>query len=161
MVVIAGIGWNANHWSTYGFPGRSDISSALGALVVGLLGNIWGKFFQNTAFIVSCVPILFQLPSGLGNVGVWRDIVMKACTSLADFDFQGGLLNFATTSNDSTAVFASGWSVAQQLISVVIGLVVGLLLSCALCYPFGGRSLCMILVQANQLAFPQANVVVA
>ena len=78
MVVIAGIGWNANHWSQYGFPGRSDISSALGALVVGLLGNIWGKFFQSTAFIVACVPILFQLPSGLGNVGTVLEICFRS-----------------------------------------------------------------------------------
>lgn len=32
--------WTANHFSTYGFPGRSDISSALGAFTVGVLSNL-------------------------------------------------------------------------------------------------------------------------
>lgn len=59
-----------------------------------------------------------QLPSGLGN---------------------GGLLNWATTDADDQVVFSSGWSVAQQLIQVVIGLVVGLLVACAVIYPFGKR----------------------
>lgn len=119
-MLIAGAGWNANHWrwalfrlcdhncdldyvakgsfhSVYGFPGRSDISSAIGAFVVAFIGTLWGKYFQSTAFIVSVtgacchrararllmwqtlIPsfcrclrsgIMFQLPSGLGNGGL-------------------------------------------------------------------------------------------
>jgi uncharacterized membrane protein YjjB (DUF3815 family) len=84
--------------------GRADISSALGALGVGLVGNIWGRLFQGTSFIVTAVPILFQLPSGLSN---------------------GGLLNFATTIASSSSTWNSAFTVAQQLITVAIGLVVG------------------------------------
>lgn len=65
----------------------------------------------------SCLSTV-QLPSGLGN---------------------GGLLNWATTNADDQVVFSSGWSVASQLIQVVIGLVVGLLFACAVIYPFGKR----------------------
>lgn len=117
-VLIAGAGWNANHWSVYGFPGRSDISSAIGAFVVAFIGTLWGKYFQSTAFIVSVTGIMFQLPSGLGN---------------------GGLLAYATTNADTVAVFQSGWSVAQQLISTVIGMVVGIGAAIAILYPFGKR----------------------
>ena len=59
-----------------------------------------------------------QLPSGLGN---------------------GGLLNFATTESNSTQIISSGFNVAQQLITVVIGLSAGLLIATALSYPFGKR----------------------
>jgi hypothetical protein len=83
---------------------RADISSALGALGVGLAGNIWGRMFQGTSFIVTAVPILFQLPSGLSN---------------------GGLLNFATTGVNGGNTWDSAFTVAQQLITVAIGLVVG------------------------------------
>lgn len=55
-----------------------------------------------------------QLPSGLGN---------------------GGLLNFAATTDNSQASFESGFAVAQQLITVAIGLVVGLFCSTAVMYP--------------------------
>ncbi|GAA95938.1 uncharacterized protein L969DRAFT_160713 [Mixia osmundae IAM 14324] len=117
MVVFASIGWTTNHFASIGFPNRSDISSALGALAVGLLGNVYGKLFQGTAFIVTIVPVLFQLPSGLSN---------------------GGLLIFASTT-DSTTSFSSGFAVGEQLVQVSIGLTFGLFVALVLVYPFGKR----------------------
>jgi len=114
QVMFASIGWTTNHFASKGFPGRADISSALGSFVVGLLGNLWGKAFQGTSFIVTVVPVLFQLPSGLGN---------------------GGLLNFAAA-NDSTNTLSNGFGVAQQLVVVAIGLVFGLFLAAVIVYPF-------------------------
>ena len=61
MILISGAGWSVNRWSALGFPGRSDITAALGAVTVGLLGNFYGKLFQSTSFIVTLVPILFQV----------------------------------------------------------------------------------------------------
>ncbi|KAH8923061.1 DUF1212-domain-containing protein [Atractiella rhizophila] len=117
-VAIAGVGWTTNHFAAKGFPGRSDITSACGAFAVGLLGNLWGKLQQGTSFIVTVVPVLFQLPSGLSN---------------------GGLLNFAVTTDNSTASFDSGFVVAEQLITVSIGLTVGLFISTVLVYPLGKK----------------------
>jgi len=115
-VFIAGCGWCANHFAAKAFPTQSSVSSTLGALAVGFLGNLWGKYFQGTAFIVALVPIMFQLPSGLGN---------------------GGLLNFAANSENSSAAFSGTFSIAEQLITVALGLVVGLFGSTILISPIG------------------------
>ncbi|KAI9626930.1 hypothetical protein KEM48_010113 [Puccinia striiformis f. sp. tritici PST-130] len=110
-------GFAANHFASLAFPNRSDISSALGSFIVGFLANIYGRLFQGTSFIVALVPILFQLPSGLGN---------------------GGLLYFANTS-DSSHSFTSGFQVGQQLLEVSLGLVIGLFVATVLVYPFGNK----------------------
>ncbi|KAG0147269.1 hypothetical protein CROQUDRAFT_43132, partial [Cronartium quercuum f. sp. fusiforme G11] len=117
MVLLASGGWAANHFASIAFPNRSDISSAIGSFVVGFAANVYGRMFQGTAFIVALVPILFQLPSGLGN---------------------GGLLYFANT-QDSTRSFTNGSQVGQQLIEVSLGLVIGLFAATVLVYPFGNR----------------------
>ncbi|QRW10061.1 pheromone-regulated membrane protein [Ceratobasidium sp. AG-Ba] len=118
-VLISCAGWTTNHFATKAFPNRSDITSALGSLAVGLAGNLYGRFFSGTAFVVMITGILFQLPSGLSN---------------------GGLLSFASTNNDAGATYsyATGFRVAEQLVSVAIGLTVGLFCSAVLVHPFGG-----------------------
>ncbi|KNZ44806.1 uncharacterized protein VP01_87g9 [Puccinia sorghi] len=117
MVILASGGYTANHFASRAFTNRPDISSAMGSFVVGFLANIYGRLFQGTSFIVALVPILFQLPSGLGN---------------------GGLLYFANTS-DSSHSFTSGFQVGQQLLEVSLGLVIGLFLATVLVYPFGNK----------------------
>ena len=51
-VFIACGGWAANHFSGYAFKNRPDIQSAIGALVVGLVANLYGKFFYGNAYVV-------------------------------------------------------------------------------------------------------------
>ncbi|KAG8689911.1 hypothetical protein FRC11_014924 [Ceratobasidium sp. 423] len=118
-VLISCAGWVTNHFSSIAFPNRSDITSALGSLAVGLAGNIYGRFFNGTAFVVMITGILFQLPSGLAN---------------------GGLLSFASSNNSigATYSYATGFQVAEQLVSVAVGLTVGLFCSAVLVHPFGG-----------------------
>lgn len=129
MVLIACGGWVVNFFSAKAFQGRSDIVSALGAFTVGLLGNTYGRFLSNGAsFPVMVTGILMQLPSGLAN---------------------GGIFNFAaqgqTKTEDGTDVttnsqeqWSSGFSVAAQLVSVAIGLTVGLFVAAVVTHPLGG-----------------------
>ncbi|QRW22812.1 pheromone-regulated membrane protein [Rhizoctonia solani] len=117
--LISCAGWVTNRFSSIAFPGRSDITSALGSLAVGLAGNLYGRVFNGTAFVVMLTGILFQLPSGLAN---------------------GGLLSFASTNNSVGANYSygTGFQVAEQLVSVAVGLTVGLFCSAVLVHPFGG-----------------------
>ncbi|KIR68544.1 hypothetical protein I314_00965 [Cryptococcus bacillisporus CA1873] len=121
MVIIACAGWTCNHFSSLAFPGRSDLTSAIGSFVVGTLGNIYGRFSHGSSFPVTVPGILIQLPSGLSN---------------------GGIFNFAAeSSSGSSTAYSDGFSVAEQLVSVAIGLTahsVGLFVSAAVCHPFGG-----------------------
>ncbi|KAL1412922.1 pheromone-regulated protein prm10 [Vanrija albida] len=122
MIGISVAGWVTNHFAALpqAFKGRSDIVSALGSFVVGLLGNLYGRFFSNGAsFPVMVTGILFQLPSGLS---------------------QGGIFSFVAdaSKNNSVEQYSTGFGVAQQLISVAIGLTVGLFVAAVVTHPFGG-----------------------
>ncbi|TXT13524.1 hypothetical protein VHUM_00891 [Vanrija humicola] len=106
MILISVAGWVTNHFASLpqAFQGRSDIVSALGSFVVGLLGNLYGRFFSRGAgFPVMVTGILFQLPSGLS---------------------QGGIFSFVAdaSKNNSAEQYSTGFGVAQQLVSVAIGL---------------------------------------
>ncbi|KNE89845.1 hypothetical protein PSTG_16705 [Puccinia striiformis f. sp. tritici PST-78] len=117
MVLLASGGFGANRIAALAFPDRSDISAAFGSFIVGFLASIYGRLFQGTSFIIALVPILYQVPSGLGH---------------------GGLLYFANTS-DSPHSFTSGFQVGQQLLEVCLGLVIGLFVATVLVYPMGNR----------------------
>ncbi|EJC99465.1 uncharacterized protein FOMMEDRAFT_31180 [Fomitiporia mediterranea MF3/22] len=119
-VLISCLGWTCNHFSALKFPNRSDVSSAIGAFVVGFVANIYGRFFSGNAFVIMITGILFQLPSGLGN---------------------GGLITFASQNNSSgtTTSYLSGFKTALQLISVCVGLTVGLGISLVVVFPIQSR----------------------
>ncbi|WWD18433.1 hypothetical protein CI109_102885 [Kwoniella shandongensis] len=118
MVLISCAGWTSNHFSSLAFPGRSDMTSAIGSFVVGTLGSLYGRLSNGSSFPVTVTGIMFQLPSGLSN---------------------GGIFNFAAESSDgSSTAYSDGFSVAEQLVSVAIGLTVGLFVSAAVMHPFGG-----------------------
>ncbi|KAH7910076.1 DUF1212-domain-containing protein [Hygrophoropsis aurantiaca] len=119
LVVISCIGWVTNHFTSIKFPNQSDISAAVGAFAVGFVSNMYGRFFNGNAFVVMITGILFQLPSGLGN---------------------GGLLNFVSDqTSGSASSYSSGFQTALQLISVSIGLTVGLGISLVVVHPVQSR----------------------
>ncbi|KAI0259453.1 hypothetical protein BC834DRAFT_833522 [Gloeopeniophorella convolvens] len=119
LVAISCVGWVTNHFVGTKFPNQSDISAAVGAFAVGVIANVYGRIFRGNAFIVMITGILFQLPSGLG---------------------QGGLLHFVSEQTSGSAnSYASGFQVALQLISVSVGLTVGLGISLVLVFPILSR----------------------
>ncbi|KAJ7715205.1 DUF1212-domain-containing protein [Mycena metata] len=119
IITIASIGWVTNHFVGIKFPNQSDISAAVGAFAVGVVANVYARFFSGNAFVIMITGILFQVPSGLGN---------------------GGLLTYASKQVEgASTAYLSGFQTALQLISVAIGLTVGLGLSLALVHPIQSR----------------------
>ncbi|KAG1880933.1 hypothetical protein F4604DRAFT_1578491 [Suillus subluteus] len=119
LVAISCIGWVTNHFVGIKFSNQSDISAAVGAFAVGLVSNLYGRFFEGNAFAVMITGILFQLPSGLGN---------------------GGLFNFVVDqTSGSSSSYSSGFNTALQLISTSVGLTVGLGISLVLVHPVQSR----------------------
>ncbi|KAF9222193.1 DUF1212-domain-containing protein [Gyrodon lividus] len=119
LIAISCIGWVTNHFVSTKFPNQSDISAAVGAFAVGFVSNMYGRFFNGNAFVVMITGILFQVPSGLGN---------------------GGLLNFVSDQTaGSSSSYLSGFQTALQLISVAIGLTVGLGISLVVVHPIQSR----------------------
>lgn len=129
MILVACAGWVVNFFSAKAFKGRADIVSALGAFTVGLLGNLYGRFLSNGAsFPVMVTGILMQLPSGLANGGIFNFAAQGQTKTQEGADVQ----------TDSQQQWSSGFSVAQQLVSVAIGLTVGLFVAAVVTHPLGG-----------------------
>ncbi|KAI0643470.1 DUF1212-domain-containing protein [Trametes meyenii] len=121
LVAISCIGWVTNHFTGVRFRNQSDISAAAGALAVGFVSNLYGRFCNGNAFVIMITGILFQLPSGLAN---------------------GGLFSFVhqqESGSSSNEAYLSGFQTALQLISVSIGLTVGLGISLVLVHPIPSR----------------------
>ncbi|KAF7980996.1 hypothetical protein HWV62_35818 [Athelia sp. TMB] len=118
-IAISCVGWVTNHFVGTKFINQNDISAAVGAFAVGFISNLYGRFFGGNAFVVMITGVLFQVPSGLSN---------------------GGLLQFASqqTAGSSNA-YLSGFDTALQLISVAIGLTVGLSISLVVVHPIQSR----------------------
>ncbi|TBU25246.1 hypothetical protein BD311DRAFT_780441 [Dichomitus squalens] len=121
LVVISCIGWVTNHFTGTRFRNRNDISAAVGALAVGLVSNLYGRFFYGSAFVVMITGILFQLPSGLANGGLFTFVQQQ------------------TNGSSTNESYLSGFQTALQLISVSIGLTVGLGISLVLVHPIPSR----------------------
>ncbi|KAK0494937.1 DUF1212-domain-containing protein [Armillaria luteobubalina] len=118
-VAIASVGWVTNHFTATKFVNQSDISAAVGAFAVGFVANLYGRFFSGNAFVIMIAGILFQVPSGFGN---------------------GGLLTFVSEqASGSSTSYISGFQTALQLISVAIGLTVGLGLALFVVHPIQSR----------------------
>ncbi|BEI86696.1 hypothetical protein CcaverHIS002_0700420 [Cutaneotrichosporon cavernicola] len=127
MMVVASAGWSANRFTMPVFENRADITSAIGSFCVGIIGNVYGRFNHGSSFPVMVTGILMQLPSGLS---------------------QGGLFSFAAagqaisesngTTGTTTAQYSQGFQVAEQLVSVSIGLTVGLFVAAVVTHPLGG-----------------------
>jgi len=121
LVIVSCIGWVCNHFTGTKFPNQNDIPAAVGGAAVGFVANMYGRFFNGNAFVVMITGILFQLPSGLAN---------------------GGLFTFVTAETDgssSSESYLSGFYTALQLVSVSIGLTVGLGVSLILVHPVKSR----------------------
>ncbi|KAH8102446.1 DUF1212-domain-containing protein [Cristinia sonorae] len=69
MVVISCIAYAANKVADHYIFNRSDVVSAIGAFVVGLLGNIYSRKMGGTAFTSMVTGVLFLVPSGLSQIG--------------------------------------------------------------------------------------------
>ncbi|KAF8231502.1 DUF1212-domain-containing protein [Tricholoma matsutake] len=111
LVAISCIGWVINHFTGTKFVGQSDIIAAVGAFSIGIISNLYAQFFSGNAYAIMITGILFQVPSGLGS---------------------GGLLNYATQQS-------AGSKTALSLVSVAIGLTVGLGVSLIITYPIQSR----------------------
>lgn len=62
MVFISIVSYAANKVADHFIFNRSDVVSAIGAFVVGLLGNIYSRKMRGTAFTVMVTGVLFLVP---------------------------------------------------------------------------------------------------
>ncbi|ORX40267.1 hypothetical protein BD324DRAFT_641162 [Kockovaella imperatae] len=116
MVVISCIGYLTNTLANHYIFDRSDVVSAIGAFVIGILGNIYSRVFGGTAFTSMVPGVLFLVPSGISAAG--------------------GLAMTNTAGSDS---YSQGLTIGFRMVQVAIGITVGLFGSGLLIYSFGRK----------------------
>ncbi|KAG8747427.1 hypothetical protein FRC10_001098 [Ceratobasidium sp. 414] len=117
MVFISCAAYAANKAANRYIFDRSDVVSAIGAFVVGVLGNLYSRVFRGTAFVVMVNGIGFLIPSGIAAAG-------------------GLAQNYRGSDSDQ---YSSGLSLGFRMVQVAIGITVGLFGSGLIVYSFGSR----------------------
>jgi uncharacterized membrane protein YjjB (DUF3815 family) len=69
MLLIAFAGYTANFFSARKFPSSAQISNTLGALAVGVLGNLYSRMRHGVAAAALLPAIFVLVPSGLAASG--------------------------------------------------------------------------------------------
>ncbi|KAL8805540.1 MAG: hypothetical protein Q9182_001909 [Xanthomendoza sp. 2 TL-2023] len=139
MVIIAFTGYVVNHFSAARFASNAQIANTLGALAVGVMGNLYSRLRHGVAAAALLPAIFVQVPSGLAASGS----LVSGVTSANQINnrMDGG--GITTVSNGTQAAEATVnsmvFNVGYSMIQVAIGITVGLFLSALVVYPFGKR----------------------
>ncbi|KAL8670310.1 MAG: hypothetical protein Q9168_005141 [Polycauliona sp. 1 TL-2023] len=141
MLVIAYVGYIVNHFSALRFASNAQIANTLGALAVGVLGNLYSRLRHGVAAAALLPAIFVQVPSGLAAGGSLVSGVTSA--NQITRNGAGGDGGVTTISNATQAasvtVNSMVFNVGYSMIQVAIGITVGLFLSALVVYPLGKR----------------------
>ena len=117
MIIIACVGFACNMLANHFIFSRSDVVSTIGSFVIGILGNVYSRVFRGTAFTAMAVAVLFLVPSGMSAAG-------------------GLAMTYKGSDGD---LYSNGLSIGFRMVSVAIGITVGLFGSGLVVYSFGRK----------------------
>ncbi|KAI4085937.1 MAG: hypothetical protein LQ344_007998 [Seirophora lacunosa] len=139
MLVIAFAGYVVNYFSAKRFASNAQIANTLGALAVGVMGNLYSRVHHGVAAVALLPAIFVQVPSGLAASGS----LVSGVTSADQITNGTGVEGITTVSNGTqgaqVAVNSMVFNVGYSMIQVAIGITVGLFLSALVVYPLGKR----------------------
>ncbi|KAL8698946.1 MAG: hypothetical protein Q9201_006292 [Fulgogasparrea decipioides] len=140
MLITAFTGYIVNCFSAKRFASNAQIANTLGALAVGVMGNLYSRVRHGVAAAALLPAIFVQVPSGLAASGSLVSGVTSADQITNPADGGNGI---TTVSNGTQAADAtinnSVLNVGYSMIQVAIGITVGLFLSALVVYPLGKR----------------------
>ena len=140
MLVIAFTGFVVNHFSALRFASNAQIANTLGALAVGVMGNLYSRLRHGVAAAALLPAIFVQVPSGLAASGSLVSGITSANQITNRTDGVGGVTTVSNgTQAASVNVNSMVFNVGYSMIQVAIGITVGLFLSALVVYPFGKR----------------------
>jgi uncharacterized membrane protein YjjB (DUF3815 family) len=143
-VIIACVGYAVNLLANHYIFDRSDVVSAIGSFVIGVLGNAYSRLFNNgNAFTAMTVAVLFLVPSGMAMAG---GLAMTYKGSDGDMYSNGlsiGLRMVSTKFSDEvkgdTHAHLTNFSSSAFKVQVSIGITTGLFASALIVHMFGSR----------------------
>ncbi|BFZ58176.1 hypothetical protein PYCC9005_005238 [Savitreella phatthalungensis] len=126
-LLIAGAGYAVNYFSSLRF-GAAQVSNALGAFVIGCLGNLWSRIFHRLAFVAVLPAIWVQVPSGIAS-GSSLISGLELAASVAN-----GTGNQTYSSQNLQLYAGNSLSFGYAMIQIAIGITVGLSASAIIIY---------------------------
>lgn len=100
---------------------------AMGSFTVGILSNIYGRFFDGRSFVVAVPGILYQLPTGLA---MGKTNFITYAQSSASAQSSGG---------QNSREVTDGLSIGAQLLNVSLGMTIGLFCATIFMHLLGGN----------------------
>ncbi|KAL2829096.1 hypothetical protein BJY01DRAFT_126524 [Aspergillus pseudoustus] len=152
MLFISFAGYIVNYFGSKRFSSSIQVSSALGAFVIGAIANLYSRLRHGLAAAAMLPAIFVLVPSGLAASGSLISGIASAeqmTTQQSPFSVvSNGTQGFVDAANNLTA--ASQWSqqnpfqgvvfdIGYGMVQVAIGFTVGLFLAALVVYPLGKK----------------------
>lgn len=128
MVAIATLGYAVNFFAVKRFANNPQVVSGLGALAIGIMGNLYSRVGHGLAFAAMLPAIFVQVPSGLASQG-------SIISGITTADALAKNRTWYSQDTINSTVLNLGFSMIQ----ISIGLTVGLFATVLLLYPFGKK----------------------
>ena len=138
MLFIAFTGYIVNYFSAKRFQYNAQIAQTLGALAIGVLGNLYSRVRHGLAAAALLPAIFVQVPSGLAAGGSHLTGVTNA-NQIVKNETSAGMSGGANMGSLAGQAGDAVLNVGYSMIQVAIGITVGLFLSALVVYPFGKR----------------------
>lgn len=125
MIFIAATGYVGNYFAAKHFHNVTEFTAAIGAFIIGILGNLYSRIGKGLAVSAMLPAIFVQVPSGIASQSS-----LLAGVQAAD----------RITSNTTLGSQNSGsLSFGVTMVEVSIGISVGLFAAALFIYPFGKK----------------------
>ncbi|KIX08001.1 uncharacterized protein Z518_02656 [Rhinocladiella mackenziei CBS 650.93] len=147
MTLIAFCGYQANFWISTQVMNNVQVANAIGAFAIGVMANLYSRFFHGLAAAAMLPAIFVQVPSGLAASGSLvagitsaNQITGNATGISVINNGTAGFLDAQDGSSAAADVYGGTiFNVGYGMIQVAIGISVGLYLSALVVYPIGKR----------------------
>ncbi|KAJ5815846.1 hypothetical protein N7447_008079 [Penicillium robsamsonii] len=147
MIIISLAGYVTNYFSAKRFYSNTQVSNALGAFVIGVMGNFYSRLRHGLAAAAMLPAIFVLVPSGLAASGS----LISGITSAEEMTrspyavVNNGTQGFVDAAKKLSADEAKNQSygvvfdIGYGMIQVAIGTTVGLFLAALVVYPLGKK----------------------
>ncbi|KAM9900293.1 hypothetical protein OXX69_009135, partial [Metschnikowia pulcherrima] len=128
MTVITAISYVGTYFSGKHFSNVTEFTAAIGAFIIGVLGNMYSRLGRGMAVSAMLPAIFVQVPSGIASKSFL----------LAGVQTANQITNSSSTT-DYDASDSSSLSFGASMVEVSIGISVGLFAAALVVYPFGKK----------------------
>lgn len=124
MTLITAVSYVATYFASLHFTEVTEFTAAIGAFIIGVLGNIYSRLGRGIAVSAMLPAIFVQVPGGIASKGS-----LLAGVSTAN--------KITNSSSEAFKTDVSSLSFGATMVEVSIGISVGLCAAALVIYPFG------------------------